>query len=204
MGYRTRLRALDYRNSLAATTVRSRVVLLTGQSSFQSSRLMPVQIDFLKAVTPPGAEPLLAGFPFHPEFDRAAPDAPLPIAAMRNSLQFIWSMTSASYRRTIADALRPMLRHKLSIVTGSCGLQMLAAASTTLPIDARIVALGPAMLRPFQLDMRRVLAVRGRYDGWSSLLYHGPIAVYCDADHLGYWESREVRGIVAGLLKDTE
>lgn len=204
MGYRTRLRALDYRNSLAAAPARSRVVLLTGQSSFRSSRLMPVQVDFLKAVAPPDAEPLLAGFPFHPEFDRAAPDAALPLAAMRNSLQFFWSFTSASYRQTIADALRPLLRHKLAIITGSCGLQMLAAASPLIPIDARIVALGPAMFRPFKLEMQRVRAVQGRRDVWSRLLYRGPIAAYCDADHLGYWQCSNTREVVARLLRGGE
>lgn len=197
MGYRNRLRALDYGSSFEA----ARVVLLTGQSSFQTSRLMPSQIEFLKAVTPPTAEPLLTGFPFHPAFDREACDPPLPVAAARNSLQFIWSLASEEFRRMIADALRPLLQKKLIIVTGSCGLQMLAAATSVIPIDARVVALGPAMLRPFALDMRQVSVVQGRRDGWSRLLYRGTINNYCDSDHLGYWESREVREIVAGLLK---
>jgi len=200
MGYCTQLRALDYRDSLGAP-VRPRVVLLTGQSSFRSSRLMPSQVDFLKAVAPPDAEPLLAGFPFHPAFDCEAHDASLPVAAARNSLQFVWSLTSEQLRRAIAAALRPLLQNKLVIVTGSCGLQMLAAATTVLPIDARIVALGPAMWRPYSLDMRRVSVLQGLRDGWSRLLYRGPVNTYCEADHLGYWESHEVRGIVVGLLK---
>lgn len=201
MGYRTRLSALDYRNSLAATPARSRVVLLTGQSSFRSSRLLPEQIDFLKAVAPPDSEPLLAGFPFHPELDRDDTPVPLPAAAMRNSLQFVWSMTSARFRRTIAEALRPLIQHKPVIITGSCGLQLLAAASPPLKIETPIIALGPAMLRPFTLDLNRVRVVQGRRDAWSRLLYRGPITTYCDADHLGYWESLDTRKIVQALLR---
>lgn len=204
MGYRARLRSLDFGSSLASSSARSRVVLLTGQSSFQSSRLLPVQVEFLKAVTPPTADALLTGFPFHPEFDRAAPDASLPAAAVRNSLQFAWSITSRSFRQIIADALRPLMRNSLAIITGSCGLQMLAAAASIVPIDARIVALGPAMLRPFELDMERVHVVQGRRDFWSRLLYQGPVAAYCGAGHLGYWESREVRGIVGELLRSAK
>lgn len=203
MGYRTRLSALDYRNSLAASPARSRVVLLTGQSSFRSSRLLPEQIDFLKAVAPPDAEPLLAGFPYHPELDRPDSPVPLPTAAFRNSLQFVWSMTSTRFRQIIAEALRPLLQHKPVIITGSCGLQLLAAASPLLKIETPVIALGPAMLRPFKLDLNLVRVIQGRRDGWSRLLYRGPITAYCDADHLGYWESPDTRKIVEALLRAT-
>jgi hypothetical protein len=204
MGYRDRLRSLDFAESLASTSVRSRVVLLTGQSSFQSSRLLPVQVEFLKAVTPANADALLTGFPYHPIFDRAAPDVSLPAAALRNSMQFAWSVTSRSFRQIIADALRPLMRNTRAIITGSCGLQMLASAAPVLSGATRVVAIGPAMLRPFTLDMQRVYAVQGRRDFWSRLLYRGPVAAYCGADHLGYWESQEVRGIVAELLRSGE
>jgi hypothetical protein len=206
MSYLARLNALDFSRS-SARPAHSRIVLLTGQSSFRASRLSPAQADFLRAVAPPHAEPLLAAFPFHPDFDQPAASPGLPAASVRNGLQFLWCLTSPAFRRAVARALQPLFartRDGLYLVTGSCGLQLLAAAWPELSIPAglriTIVAIGPAMLRFFTLDPHLVSTIQGRSDFWSRLLYRGPISVRCFAGHLEYWESAETRGAVAGLL----
>src|SRR5512133_1966915 len=130
MSYRTRLADLDESFSLI-TPAPSRLILLTGQSSFRSSRLSSAQEEFLKAVAPPGVEPLLAGFPYHANFDGDAPPPSLPAASLRNALQVCWSLFSPAYRRSAALVLQAILRNTredLYIVTGSCGLQILASA----------------------------------------------------------------------------
>jgi hypothetical protein len=206
MSYLARINALDFSRS-SALPVHSRIALLTGQSSFRASRLSPAQADFLRAVAPPHAEPLLAAFPYHPDFDRAAPPPGLPAASVRNGLQFLWCLTSPAFRRGVARALQPVFvrtRDRLYLITGSCGLQLLAAAWPELPIPGGLrittVAIGPALLRCFRLDPSLVSAVQGRSDLWSRLLYRGPIAARCHAGHLEHWQSAETRSTVARLL----
>jgi len=203
MSYRTRLRNLDYSRTLATPTGR-RLVLLTGQSAFATSRLTPAQIEFLTEVAPPHAEVLKIGFPFHPDFDIEAGTPGIVAASIRNTLQVLWSRYSSIYRETIAHALQPLFANTgdtLYILTGSCGLQLLASAwpfidkPTTLSI--RVVAIGPA-----GPTMRNAIAVQGRKDRWSKLLYRGPVTARCDTGHLDYWDSRDVRGIVKELLSN--
>lgn len=208
MSYLTRLNQLDYSRSLAAATVRSRVVLLTGQSSFHSSRLSVTQTDFLHAVAPAKAQPLLAGFPYHPDFDQHEAEASLLAASARNGWQIVWSLWSATFQQTVARALQPLFQttqESLFIVTGSCGLQLLACAWPKLTIrknlSVSVAALGPAMLRPFTLDPNLIFAIQGRADALSRWCYRGAIAAYCNAGHLDYWRSQETRAQVARLLR---
>lgn len=207
MGYRTRLATLDYARSLSQAQARSRVVLVTGQSSFLTSRLSSDQRSFLESVSPPGAEPLLSGFPFHPDFHIDAPEPPLPAASVRNALQFIWSLSAPRFRKTAARALQPLFhntREALYLITGSCGLQLLAGAWEHLQPSAglavTIVALGPAMLRPFALDPSRVRTIQGNGDFWSRALYRGPVTIRCECGHLAYWRSPQVKRLAAELL----
>jgi hypothetical protein len=208
MSYLSRLHQLDYRRSLAAEPAPARVVLLTGQSSFRTSRLSEAQTDFLRMVAPPASEPLFAGFPFHPDFDRDAPEPNLLAASLRNGWQFAWSLWSPTFQQTVARALQPLFHsthESLQIVTGSCGLQLLAGAWPRLTkrenLFVRIVALGPTLLRPYTLDTRTVFALQGRRDLLSRWCYRGGIAAYCDAGHLDYWQSAETRRRVAQLLR---
>lgn len=207
MGYRERLKSLDYRESLASRPVDWRVVLLTGQSSFRTSALLPAQRDFLAAVAPQGAEILEMGFPFHPAFagDETAPvPPPILAASVRNVTQFLWSLFSAEYQRIVAAAVQPLFSNTartLQIVTGSCGLQLLASASAHLQIppglQCQVVAVGPVLIRPGSIEFT---ALQGRQDWWSRILHCGPVHARCNARHLDYWHSLEVRSTVARML----
>src|SRR5579883_189944 len=164
MSYRTRLASLDERLSLIEPAP-SRLILLTGQSSFQSSRFSPAQAEFLNSVAPPAVELLGNGFPYHANFDCASPPPGLVAASVRNAMQVCWSLFSPAYRRSVAGVLQTVMRNtadSLYIVTGSCGLQILASAWPMLVVPdslrVRVVAMGPALLRAGALrsEERRV------------------------------------------------
>ncbi|NOT61578.1 MAG: hypothetical protein HOP19_15280 [Acidobacteria bacterium] len=209
MSYLTRLDALDFSHSLAAASVRSRAVLLTGQSSFCSSRLSDVQTDFLRAVAPPITEPLFTGFPYHPEFNRAEfnreeVEPNLLAASWRNGWQFAASLASVRWQHIVARALQPLFHRtdeSLLIVTGSCGLQLLACAWPHLVKPENqivsIAALGPVLWHPFTLDLREIFAVQSRADALSRFSYRGAVAAQCDGGHLDYWQSATARELVA-------
>lgn len=208
MSYRTRLAALDESLSLIKPAP-SRLILLTGQSSFRSSRLSPAQVDFLNSVAPPGVEPLPNGFPYHANFDSAAPPPGLLAASIRNAQQLCWSLFSPAYRRSVARVLQTVFRNtgeSLYIVTGSCGLQILASAWSMLIVPnslrLRVVALGPALLRAGALPADRIQALQGRRDLWSRLLYRGRLEARCHSGHMDYWSSPDARKLVARLLRD--
>jgi len=210
MSYRKRLAAIDQSRSLMKPA-RARLILLTGQSSFASSRLSPAQADFLKSVTLPGVEPVMIGFPYHAEFDCSAPSFGLAAASIRNALQFSWSLFSPAYRCTVARVLQGVLRNtgeSLYIITGSCGLQILASAWPILNIPenlrVRVVAVGPALLDARTLPVEAITTVQGHRDLCSRLLYRWRPEARCDSDHLGYWSSREVRDVVRQLLRDAK
>lgn len=207
MSYRTRLAALDQSLSLIKPAP-SRLILLTGQSSFRSSRLSPEQVDFLSSVAPPRVEPLQNGFPYHGHFDCPAPPPGLLAASVRNALQVCWSLFSPEYRRAVAHVLQTVFRNTsdtLYIITGSCGLQILASAWPMLSVpnglDVRVVALGPALLHAGALPVDRIAALQGRRDFCSRLLYRGRLAAQCDSGHMDYWTSPDTRELVASLLR---
>lgn len=202
MSYFQRLESLDYNRTLAVPT-RSRIALLTGQSSFRSSRLTTQQLDFLRDVAPVNAERLQLGFPYHPDFDCDAAEPGIVAASARNTLQYLFSLHSRRYQRIVALALQPLFTNtgeSLFIVTGSCGLQLLTQAWPLIEqpqhLNVRVVALGPAGLLP----PRAVATIRGHRDLWSRLLYHGPITARCDAGHLDYWNSQQARQLVKRLF----
>ena len=193
MSYLARIDSLDYSRSVASPA-RHRVALLTGQSSFRSSRLTDDQMTLLRAV--PNATPLPLGFPFHPEFDVVAPQPGILAASFRNALQFVWSLRP---QRPVARALQPLFTNTsecLTIVTGSCGLQLLNAAWPLLErpptLQVRIIALGPA---GFHHGLEAI-TIQGRRDFWSRLLYRGPVHAASDCGHLDYWHSTQVHQLV--------
>lgn len=190
MSYLSRLAELNYSRSLA-TPVASRVVLLTGQSSFRSSRLSQDQLQLLRGVA--NATPLELGFPYHPDFDVEEPSPDLMRASLRNAMQFLWTLQP---QPAIGQALQPLFENtseSLFIITGSCGLQLLNSAWPFLKrpktLRLQVVAIGPAILN----SRLQPVVIQGRHDLWSRLLYHGPVTTHCNCGHLDYWKSPEVR-----------
>ena len=84
MSYARRLASLAPERSLIHQAD-SRVVILTGQSSFTSSRLNAIQQCFLESVTPPGFEPMLSGFPYHADQLADRPEPSILSASWRNA-----------------------------------------------------------------------------------------------------------------------
>ena len=176
--------------------VGTRVALLTGQSSFVSSALSPVQVSFLRAVAPVGASVLEMGFPFDSSFlGEGFQEAGMAGASWRNARQVGWALGSERFRGIVRARLGMLFgaASRTILITGSCGLQL---ANVGWP--GEVIALGPACLGPLRV---RAYVIRGRGDGWSRLFYRGRVDRACGCGHLGYWESEEVREIVRGILR---
>ncbi len=210
MSYLARLEALDPSRSLLVPA-RTRLLLLTGQSSFVSSRLQPAQIAFLRAVAPTGCAILERGFPFHPDVDDPdAPDPHLLAASLRNARQVAWCLVSPRFQTVVAAVLQRALdttAERLLLITGSCGLQIANAAWPRLrrpsALAVRVVALGPACLGRLRLDGADLHVLRADGDLWSRLLYRGGVDGHGPGGHLDYWQSPAMRAQVAGLLART-
>ncbi len=207
LGYLRRLDALDPRASLLTPT-RVSLLLLTGQSSFASASLRAEQSAFLRAVAPPRARVIEAGFPFHPALLADASTPGIVAASLRNFVQVLWSVGSVRYqaivRRTLQQAL-DTAAEELLLVTGSSGLQMANRAWPALAMPealrVRIVALGPACFGPLRLSPAQVTVVQGAGDGWSRLFFRGRIDAHAPCGHLDYWTSSTVRDQVAAAFR---
>ena len=201
-----RLAALDPERSLIRDAD-SRVVILTGQSSFVSSRLSGEQQSFLESVAPAGFELVMSGFPYHSDLLDIREEPSLMAASWRNAAQTIWSGASATFRRVLAGTLERVLartRRHVAVVAGSCGLQLANAVWPILAkpagLDIRVIALGPACFGPLRMDGAAVSVLQGRKDRWSRLYYRGRVDHAVDCGHLDYWTSAEVREITAAAI----
>lgn len=197
MSYLERLERMDEAGTLLAPA-RRRMLLWTGQSGYAAGALRAEQREFLQAVA--GEEAVLAGFPFHREFDREY-ELRIVRASLRNARQTWWCAANARYRRAVGKVLGQAVRsvsERLMIVCGSCGLEIVNAAAEemggALPDHVEIVALGPTCLRPLRLEVVRV--VQGRRDRWSQWLYRGPVEVVTGGGHLDYWRCEQTRAVV--------
>ncbi len=202
--FRQRLAALPPAGCLL-TPASSRVLLLTGQSSFRSSVLRPEQFAFLSAVAPPGAVPLDAGFPFHADFLSPSPNSPgLLAASWRNALQVFWSMRDTTFTAHVAVRLQQAAAtsRRLILITGSCGLQLANAAWPALRLPPRlqidVVALGPASFGPLHVP---ATVLQGRRDEWSRLFYSGPVHYRPPCGHLDYWRCPDTIRTVREVLR---
>lgn len=206
--WRTRLARLDPAGHLLPPEDR-RLVLLTGQSDFATSALPPDKIGFLEAVAPPGTPILPAGFPWHTDFaESSAGPVPLLAASLANARQWIWARRDPAFVASLAAVVGRLLaatRRDLFLVTGSCGVDLLAAATTRLPPGGpavHLAALGPAGRMPAPERVARRLVLQGRRDGWSRLLWRGPVDGRPPCGHLDYWADPEARASVARFFRE--
>lgn len=205
----------DYRRQLAnlpaagflLPPVPRRLCLLTGQSCFRSSLLPPDKQAFLAAVAPDGVEIVPTGFPWHRRFAVPAPPPPLLTASMRNALQWLWARRDAAYLAALTVILGQLLaptRDKLLLITGSCGIDLLAAVLPRLPLgpDIHVVALGPAGRLPSLDRLARLRVLQGRQDGWSRLLWRGPVHDHPDCGHLEYYQNAQAIALTRAFLAE--
>jgi len=196
--YLSRLEDLDPAGFELAPAM-DRLVLLTGQSSFMSSALRAEQMDFLQAVAPPGARVCLLGFPWH--HGLATPhDAPnLLAASWRNGQQWWWTRRRGRFTDLLSGIVARLRRHtaqRLLVVTGSCGIQLLAAALHGMdgpgpPIS--VFALGPVGAAPAPGCLAGLEVVQGSQDGWSRLLWRGAVDHRPRCGHLDYYRDAATR-----------
>jgi hypothetical protein len=199
MSYPHRLASLAPERSLIHQAD-SRVVILTGQSSFTSSRLSAIQQGFLEAITPPGFDLMPAGFPYHADLLGTRPEPSILSASWRNAAQTFWSAAPTVFRQALAQTLNTLLsrtNRRLILITGSCGLQLANSVWPELnkpaELDIRVIALGPACFGTLQVP---ATVIQGRRDYWSKLFYRGPVKFHVPCGHLDYWTSHEVRALI--------
>lgn len=184
------------------------VAWLTGQSSYQSTRLSPAQDAFLHAVAAPGWSVLAANFPYNEAAVRAEyRPVPLLAASVRNSTQFGAALGSAGFRRACARHLQPLLdatAERLTLLCGSCGLQLFYAALPWLRVPTglriRLVGLGPVCLTPRQHPQVSVVVVQGRHDWLSRSLCRLPCDHRVAGGHLAYTTLPDLASLVKSLL----
>lgn len=204
--YRRHLAELPEDGFLLPLTDR-RLCLLTGQSCFRSSLLPPDKRAFLTAVAPDGVEIVQTGFPWHQQFAVPAPPPPLLAASLRNARQWLWARHDAAYLAALGAILGRLLdrtREKLFLVTGSCGIDLLAAALPHLPPgpEIHVAALGPAGRAPPIAPLSGLLVLQGRRDGWSRCLWRSPVHAHPDCGHLDYYWNPDAIAMTRAFLGD--
>lgn len=207
--YPRRLATLDPAGFLLPR-VAERLCLLTGQSDFATSALASDKLAFLTAVAPAGATITPVGFPWHMDFAAPAEGAvPIALASLRNARQWIWARRDTVYRDAVANVVGTLLartEQRLLLVTGSCGVDLLADALARLPAGGpqiRAAIVGPAGRRPCEGRLAATLVVQGRRDGWSRALWRGAVDVRPDCGHLQYYMNGATRAAIAAFFAET-
>lgn len=175
-----------------------RVALLTGRSDPARTGLSKGQAAFLAAVMPPGMVAVQDGYPWiggQPE-----EKVPLPLAAWRNASQWR-AARNGSARAEVSARLRALAGGPLTIITGSCGLDLLHCGWVEGACRL-VIALGPVMDRSPSWPDVRLVTVIGRKDLLSRALHWTAPDIQVPCGHMGYWTCPETRAAVAGMLKD--
>ena len=183
-----------------------RLCLLTGQSSFTTSALPDDKRAFLTMVAPAGAEVTMTGFPWHAAVsDERAPPG-LLAASLRNASQWLWARRHEGFRAALSAILGLALartEERLLLVTGSCGVDLLAQALSRLPShgpELWVASLGPVGRLPPDRRIARSLIIQGRGDSWSRLLWRGRVHRRPDCGHLDYYRNRETIAATAAFF----
>ncbi|MGB7964019.1 MAG: hypothetical protein WCF12_13820 [Propionicimonas sp.] len=203
--YTALLAGLDPTRTLVKP-VANRVAWLSGRSEPGHGQLSPAQCRLVVEVAPVGFEALAAAFPYHTGLVGAWQPAPLGVASVRNTLQFVAARRDPAFRNQLVRHLSPLVertRDRLLVICGSAGLELLLAALPDLPLHPGlrlgVVALGPVSRRP--PSWLPVHVLQGRTDVISRLGYRGPAdAVPCG--HLGYATSPAVRARIRLLAEE--
>lgn len=203
MNYPQRLAGLPPERSLIAPAD-FRIAILTGQSSFASSRLSLPQEQFIEAIAPDGYDLLMSGFPYHADQMAVRPEPSIIAASWRNAAQTLWSVRPTGFRNSLSQIVGMLIsrtNRRLVVIAGSCGLQLINSIWPGLPkhpqLDIRVIALGPACFGPLQMSAS---VIQGSQDLWSKLFYRGPVHFHVRCGHLDYWDSPEVRQITNSLI----
>lgn len=156
----------------------NRLCLLTGQSSFKTSRLDKDKLDFLNHISDHNFTAVTIGFPWHNEFDVLADKPSLITASIRNIRQYLWLNFDKEYKKKVSDIINKLVQmtnNRLIIITGSCGIKYLSCALENINITSElwVLALGPVGNKNINSrNIRRFHVIQGKYDIWSKLLTH--------------------------------
>jgi hypothetical protein len=166
--------------------------------------LTTFQQRFLEAISPPGFERMMSGFPYHADQLGDRPEPSLLAASWRNAAQTLWTARPTPFRLVLSQTLNCLLAttsRRLILITGSCGLQFANSVWPELikpsQLDICVIALGPACFGPLRIP---ATVIQGRSDYWSKLLYRGPVNFYVPCGHLDYWTAPEVHALICESL----
>lgn len=182
---------------------------LTGQSSYRHSQLSAGQLDLLNSLTAAGYEAVRGGFPFNASaMVRPYRPEPMLAASMRNSAQYLAARADRRFRSELARHLRPLFERtgrRLFLLCGSCGLELLAAASPLLRprpgLEVLALALGPVGHLPAAEGIR-LHVIQAEGDWISRLGWHRSPDTRVPGGHLDYLRQREVQAEVLRVAKD--
>lgn len=175
-----------------------RVALLTGRSDPARTGLPEAQRAFLAAITPPGLTAIEDGYPWTGGLPEQA--VPLPLAAWRNARQW-QAARRGTARAEVAPRLRALAGGPLALITGSCGLDLLACGWVEGACQL-VIALGPVRPRRPLWPGVRLVTLIGRGDLLSLALHRPAPDISVPCGHMGYWTCPETRMAVATLLRD--
>ncbi len=189
-----------------------RLLLLTGQSSFNSSVLDDNKRFFLQKIAANNANfnTSFVGFPWHYEFNSQKKKASFAISCIRNAMQYFWLRNNTKYQEGVERIIHHAIKitnQQLVFITGSCGIQHLLCAlkkyQKTNLCYIKIIALGPVGKDiTANLNLYDPHFVQGKRDFWSKILWTGRKANYHpDCGHLEYYECPEIFTLVNELIK---
>ena len=181
--YRKKLSGLDA-SGFMFTRADSHLCLLTGQSSFVTSRLEFEKLNFINYVSDDAMNTITMGFPWHNTFDVLAHQPSLIAASIRNFRQYIWLNVHVDFQRNVSNIINELVQRtykKLIIITGSCGIKYLSCALENITVTNTlwVLALGPVGNSNIRREnISRFHVIQGKKDMWSQLLWRGIIDIY--------------------------
>lgn len=181
--------------------------LLTGQSSFKTSRLDKEKLDFLNHISDQDLTTVTIGFPWHNEFDILAGKPALIAATIRNIRQYLWLNLDKEYKKSVSNIIRKIVEmtdKKLVIITGSCGIGYLSCALENIKVtnELWVLALGPVGSKNINSkNISRFHVIQGHNDIWSKLLWLGNVDEYTNCGHMEYYKCPQTLRATRSFIK---